>query len=62
MTLEEREEFREQAIAIAAAAHARGEDVAARLAPLFESARRQHPEDSGWLLGLRDRLTDRPVL
>lgn len=62
MTTEEREEFRERVIAIAAAARARGEDPAAPLAPHFDSARRRHPEEAGWLLGLRDRLADRPVL
>lgn len=62
MTLEEREEFRAAAIASAAAARARGEDVAALLAPRFEEARRRHPEDAGWLLALRDRLAGRPVL
>lgn len=62
MTTEEREDFRERAIAIAATARARGEDVARLLAPHFDLARRRHPEEAGWLLGLRDRLADRPVL
>ncbi len=62
MTTEEREEFRETALALAAAAHARGEDPGAALAGTFEAARRRHPEDAGWLLSLRDRLGRRPVL
>ena len=62
MTIEEREEFREEATAAAAAARARGEDPDAALAALFDAARRRHPEDAGWLLGLRDRLGRRPVL
>jgi hypothetical protein len=32
------------------------------LAVHFDAARRRHPEDAGWLLGLRDRLGRRPVL
>ena len=62
MTTEEREEFREQARALAAAARSRGEDPDRMLAVPFDAARRRHPEDAGWLLGLRDRLGRRPVL
>jgi len=32
------------------------------LASRFDAARRRHPEDAGWLLGLRDRLGWRPVV
>ena len=61
MTTEEREEFRETALALAAAAQARGEDPGAALAGPCEAARRRHPEDAGWLLSLRDHLGRRPV-
>jgi len=62
MTIEEREEFREDATIVPAAARARGEDPDAALASRFDAARRRHPEDAGWLLGLRDRLGWRPVV
>lgn len=62
MTIEEREEFRAAAIELAAAARAQGEDPDTALAARFEAARRRHPEDAGWLLGLRDQLGCRPVL
>ena len=61
MTIEERDEFREAATALAAAVRARGEDVDAALAERFDAARRRHPEDAGWLLSLRDHLGRRPV-
>lgn len=62
MTIEQREEFREEATVVASSARARGEDPDAALAPRFDAARRRHPEDAGWLLALRDRLGRRPVL
>ncbi|MBM3841739.1 MAG: hypothetical protein FJ397_00520 [Verrucomicrobia bacterium] len=62
MTTAEREEFREEATEVAAAARARGENPDAALAPRFDVARRRHPEDAGWLLTLRDRLGRRLVL
>jgi hypothetical protein len=62
MTTEEREEFREEATAVAFEARARGEDPDVALADRFDAARRRHPEDAGWLLSLRDRLGRRPVL
>jgi hypothetical protein len=62
MTTEEREEFREAASALAAAARARGGGPDAALAERFDAARRRHPEDAGWLLSLRDDLGQRPVL
>jgi hypothetical protein len=62
MTTAEREEFREEASMLASAARSRGEDPDRMLAVHFDAARRRHPEDAGWLLGLRDRLGRRPVL
>jgi hypothetical protein len=62
MTTEERDEFRAAMSELAAARRARGEDPDAALAERLAEARRRHPEDAGWLLSLRDRLSRRPVL